>query len=180
MTYVDGMSPDRRDPRDRRRPRAGRDPDPRRRPTRAGDRRQGRRRQADDALRVPGEGGRARLRHPRALRRLQGSSTRSCESWSRSTRPGRSPSWGSTSAIDSNSSATLPPRKRSPGDAGGMATTPSTALGPITTRWNIRGYPTFIILDHRGVIRFKDLHPFDPRFDPTIEALVKDAVAGGR
>ena len=49
--------------------------------------------------------------------------------------------------------------------------------GPIITRWNIRGYPTFIILDHRGVIRFKDLHPFDPQFDPAIGALVKEAEA---
>lgn len=49
--------------------------------------------------------------------------------------------------------------------------------GPITTRWNIRGYPTFIVLDHRGVIRFKDLHPFDPTFGPTIEALIKEADA---
>jgi hypothetical protein len=24
------------------------------------------------------------------------------------------------------------------------------------------------------VIRFKDLHPFDPQFDPTIEGLVKE------
>ncbi len=34
--------------------------------------------------------------------------------------------------------------------------------GPITARWNIKGYPTFLVLDHKGVIRFKDLHPFDP------------------
>ncbi len=47
--------------------------------------------------------------------------------------------------------------------------------GPITTRWNIRQYSTFIVLDHLGVIRFKDLHPFDPRFDATIEVLVKEA-----
>ncbi len=48
--------------------------------------------------------------------------------------------------------------------------------GPITTRWNIRGYPTFIVLDHRGVIRFKDLHPDDVRgFDEAIEPLVKQA-----
>ena len=46
--------------------------------------------------------------------------------------------------------------------------------GPITTRWNIHGYPTFIVLDHRGVIRFKNLHPFDPQFDTTIAALVKE------
>jgi len=48
--------------------------------------------------------------------------------------------------------------------------------GPITTRWNIRGYPTFIVLDHRGMIRFKDLHPDDVRgFDEAIEPLVKQA-----
>ena len=33
--------------------------------------------------------------------------------------------------------------------------------GPITTSWNIRGYPTFVLIDHRGVIRSKDLHPWD-------------------
>ena len=49
--------------------------------------------------------------------------------------------------------------------------------GPITNRWNVKMYPTFIVLDHRGAIRFKDLHPFDPQFDPTIEALVKEAEA---
>ena len=48
--------------------------------------------------------------------------------------------------------------------------------GPITTRWNIRGYPTFIVLDHSGTIRFKDLHPLDVRgFDEAIETLVKEA-----
>jgi RNA polymerase sigma factor (sigma-70 family) len=52
--------------------------------------------------------------------------------------------------------------------------------GPITARWNIKGYPTFLVLDHRGVIRFKDLHPFDPQFDPAIEALIKEAEAARR
>jgi RNA polymerase sigma factor (sigma-70 family) len=52
--------------------------------------------------------------------------------------------------------------------------------GPITARWNIKGYPTFLVLDHRGVIRFKDLHPFDPQFDPAIEGLIKEAEADRR
>ena len=52
--------------------------------------------------------------------------------------------------------------------------------GPITTRWNIKMYPTFIVLDHKGVIRFKDLHPSDPTFDPSIEALIREAEAGRR
>jgi RNA polymerase sigma factor (sigma-70 family) len=48
--------------------------------------------------------------------------------------------------------------------------------GPITTSWNIRGYPTFILIDHRGVIRSKDdTHPFDPSFDSSIETLLKEA-----
>jgi peroxiredoxin len=49
--------------------------------------------------------------------------------------------------------------------------------GPITTSWNIRGYPTFFLIDHRGVIRSKDdIHPFDtPSFDHAIEALLKEA-----
>ena len=49
--------------------------------------------------------------------------------------------------------------------------------GPITARWNIVGFPTFIVLDHKGVIRFKDLHPFDPQFGPTIDRLVREAEA---
>ena len=51
--------------------------------------------------------------------------------------------------------------------------------GPIATIWNVRGYPTFFLIDHRGVIRSKaDLHPFDrPSFDNAIEALLKEAEA---
>jgi RNA polymerase sigma factor (sigma-70 family) len=54
--------------------------------------------------------------------------------------------------------------------------------GPITTRWNIRGYPSFFLIDHKGVIRSKaDLHPFDtPSFDNAIEALLKEAEAAGQ
>ena len=29
--------------------------------------------------------------------------------------------------------------------------------GPIATKWNVRGWPTIYILDHEGVIRFKNL-----------------------
>ncbi len=50
------------------------------------------------------------------------------------------------------------------------------APGPITTSWNIRGYPTFILIDGRGVIRSKkDTHPFDPSFDSSLEMLLKEA-----
>ena len=51
--------------------------------------------------------------------------------------------------------------------------------GPIASAWNIRGYPTFILLDHRGVIRSKgDVHPSDVRtFEETVDRLLKDAEA---
>ncbi len=47
--------------------------------------------------------------------------------------------------------------------------------GEITTEWNVRGFPTFLILDHRGVIRFKDLHPTDPEFERTIDRLITES-----
>ena len=48
--------------------------------------------------------------------------------------------------------------------------------GPITTRWNVQVYPSFIVLDHLGAIRFKDLFPQDERgFGEAIEALLKQA-----
>jgi peroxiredoxin len=49
--------------------------------------------------------------------------------------------------------------------------------GPITTSWNIRGYPTFFLIDHLGVVRSKaDLHPLDtPSFEAAVEDLVKQA-----
>jgi peroxiredoxin len=55
------------------------------------------------------------------------------------------------------------------------------SVGPITTSWNIRGYPTLFLIDHRGVIRAKaDLNPFDkPSFDNAIETLLKEAEGPG-
>jgi RNA polymerase sigma factor (sigma-70 family) len=48
--------------------------------------------------------------------------------------------------------------------------------GPITQRWNIAGYPTFILLDHRGVIRARDVFPDDGKvLDELIERLAKEA-----
>jgi len=32
---------------------------------------------------------------------------------------------------------------------------PEGTRGPISARWNVRGWPTIYILDHEGVIRFK-------------------------
>jgi len=32
-----------------------------------------------------------------------------------------------------------------------------TTSGPISTRWNVAGWPTIYLIDHEGVIRYKDL-----------------------
>ena len=34
---------------------------------------------------------------------------------------------------------------------------PKGTSGPISARWNVRGWPTIYVLDHKGVIRFKDV-----------------------
>jgi hypothetical protein len=48
--------------------------------------------------------------------------------------------------------------------------------GPISTQFNVRGWPTLYILDHEGVIRHKFLgFPGEERFDAAIEALVQNA-----
>jgi hypothetical protein len=45
---------------------------------------------------------------------------------------------------------------------------------PINTLYNIEGYPTIILLDHRGVIREKDIFDMDV-LDGAIEQLVREA-----
>jgi hypothetical protein len=41
---------------------------------------------------------------------------------------------------------------------------------------NVQAYPSFIVLDHRGAIRFKDLFPQDERgFGEAIKPLLEQA-----
>ena len=48
--------------------------------------------------------------------------------------------------------------------------------GPISTAWNIRGWPTLYILDSKGTIRHKHLGPpGDAVLDKEIEKLVQEA-----
>jgi hypothetical protein len=48
--------------------------------------------------------------------------------------------------------------------------------GPIATKYNVRGWPTLYLLDHKGVIRHKWLGgPGDRVLDEAIEKLVKEA-----
>ena len=57
-------------------------------------------------------------------------------------------------------------------DGGGSANTP----GPIARRFNIHGWPTLYLLDHRGVIRHKfPGTPSTPRLIAVIDALVRAA-----
>src|SRR5689334_4108180 len=48
--------------------------------------------------------------------------------------------------------------------------------GPIATKFNVRGWPTMYVLDHKGAIRHKWVgSPGDKVLDEAIEKLVKEA-----
>ena len=48
--------------------------------------------------------------------------------------------------------------------------------GPISTEWNVHGWPTLYVIDHKGVIRHKYLgSPGDDVLDKAIEKLVAEA-----
>jgi len=48
--------------------------------------------------------------------------------------------------------------------------------GPIASKWNVHGWPTLYVLDHKGVIRHKWMgSPGDEVLDKAIEKLVKEA-----
>ena len=48
--------------------------------------------------------------------------------------------------------------------------------GPISTEWNVQGWPTLYVIDHKGVIRHKYLgSPGDKILDEEIEKLVAEA-----
>ena len=48
--------------------------------------------------------------------------------------------------------------------------------GPIAKAWNVRGWPTIYVLDHKGVIRHRDLR--DKALEDAVVALLKEAEAG--
>jgi hypothetical protein len=48
--------------------------------------------------------------------------------------------------------------------------------GPIATEWNVHGWPTLFVLDHKGVIRHKYLgSPGEEKLDAAIDRLVTEA-----
>jgi hypothetical protein len=47
--------------------------------------------------------------------------------------------------------------------------------GPLCREWNVRGYPTIYVLDHKGVIRFKDVR--GKQLDAAVDKLLQELVA---
>ena len=48
--------------------------------------------------------------------------------------------------------------------------------GPLATKWNIQGWPTLYVLDHKGVIRHRWIgSPGDKTMDEAIDKLVEEA-----
>src|SRR5690349_5751497 len=49
--------------------------------------------------------------------------------------------------------------------------------GPISTEWNVHGWPTLYVIDHKGVIRHKWIGSPDPpeKMDAAIEKLIAEA-----
>jgi hypothetical protein len=49
--------------------------------------------------------------------------------------------------------------------------------GPIATRWNVSGWPTIYVIDHKGVIRYRDVREeaMDKAVDTLLEELEKES-----
>jgi Thioredoxin-like len=48
--------------------------------------------------------------------------------------------------------------------------------GPISTEWNVHGWPTLYIIDHKGVVRHKHVgNPGNDKLDAAIEKLIEAA-----
>lgn len=45
--------------------------------------------------------------------------------------------------------------------------------GPISTQWNVRGWPTVYVIDHEGVIRSRGAH--GEELDALLERLIAEA-----
>ena len=44
--------------------------------------------------------------------------------------------------------------------------------GPIATQWNVSGWPTIYVLDHKGVIRYKEVR--EKAMDDAVDALLAE------
>jgi hypothetical protein len=53
---------------------------------------------------------------------------------------------------------------------------PEGTSGPISAKWNVSGWPTLYLVDHKGIIRHKFLgSPGDEKMDKFVDDLVKEA-----
>jgi hypothetical protein len=50
--------------------------------------------------------------------------------------------------------------------------------GPIASQWNIQGWPTIFVLDHKGVIRYRDVR--GEEMDQAVDTLLKELEEGGK
>ena len=48
--------------------------------------------------------------------------------------------------------------------------------GPISSAWNVRGWPTIYVLDHNGVIRYKNVR--GEKMDVAVDALLAEMKKG--
>jgi len=48
--------------------------------------------------------------------------------------------------------------------------------GPISSAWNVRGWPTIYVLDHKGVIRYKNVR--GERMDEAVDTLLAEMKKG--
>jgi hypothetical protein len=54
---------------------------------------------------------------------------------------------------------------------------PKGTSGPISAKWNVSGWPTIYVLDHKGVIRFKNVR--GEKMDEAVDQLLAEMEKGG-
>jgi hypothetical protein len=55
---------------------------------------------------------------------------------------------------------------------------PEGTSGPISTKWNVQGWPTIYVVDARGVIRFKNVR--GEAMDKAVDQLLKEMEKDGK
>jgi hypothetical protein len=53
---------------------------------------------------------------------------------------------------------------------------PKGTSGPISAKWNVSGWPTIYVIDHKGVIRFKNVR--GEKMDEAVDQLLAEMEAG--
>lgn len=51
-------------------------------------------------------------------------------------------------------------------------------MGPIARKWNVRAWPTIFVLDHKGVIRFRDVR--EKQMDAAVDQLLAELEQGAK